>query len=129
MNRVVLCDRLAGRPKIAYTPCGIAVATFRLMVPRPPAGGREAAADEMDCVAFRQQAIALHAWGERDIRVNLEGRLRLYDYRDEDGRAIRSLRIHVDHAYCAEPDPENPQANLRALPSEPAPAALAERAA
>jgi hypothetical protein len=36
MNRVILCGPLTERPHLAFTPCGVAVAHWRLHVPRPP---------------------------------------------------------------------------------------------
>lgn len=52
MNRVVLLGRLAGPPKIAYTPCGVAVATLRLLVLRDPVAPRKVpVTDQRDCVA------------------------------------------------------------------------------
>ena len=113
MNRVVLSGRLAGRPKIAYTPCGITVAILRLLVPRNGNGGlkdprKETAVDEVDCIAFREPAVELGTWGERDCRVNLEGRLRLDTYQDETGRKIRGLRVYVDHVCPVDPIPDPP---------------------
>ena len=108
MNRVVLSGRLAGPPKIAYTPCGITVAVLRLLVPRNGHGGlkdprKEAVVDEIDCIAFREPAVELGTWGERDCRVNLEGRLRLDTYQDECGRRVRGPRVYVDHVYPVDP--------------------------
>ena len=111
MNRIVLCGRLAGPPKIAYTPCGVPVATLRLLVSRTRKREqreqkdpvKEEVVDEIDCVAFREIAIELHAWGGRDLRVNLEGRLHQDEYQDESGRKVRGPRVYVDHAYAADP--------------------------
>jgi single-strand DNA-binding protein len=106
MNRVVLAGRLAGAPKIAYTPCGIAVATFRLHVPRThpvgPQGLREPVIDEIDCLAFRDVAIDLVAWGEDGCRVNLEGRLRSGEHQADGGHPARGPHVLVDHAYEAD---------------------------
>jgi single-strand DNA-binding protein len=104
MNRVVLSGKLAGPPKLAYTPCGVPVATLRLRVPRPAKNPpREPALDELDCVAFRDTAIELTTWGERDTRVNVEGRLREEWYQDESGRRIHGVRVHLDCAYEVDP--------------------------
>ncbi|MFN3650391.1 MAG: single-stranded DNA-binding protein [Armatimonadota bacterium] len=121
MNRVVLCGRLTTRPKRSYTPCGIAVAEFRLLVlredPRDPTSG-----EEVDCIAFRQVAEELTDWGERSHRVNLEGRLRLEplrsgDPRLGDARTSRLLKVLVERAYFVDPVKDLPASGLRA-PSE-----------
>src|SRR5438128_2401073 len=82
MNRVVLCGRLAGPPKLAYTATGTPVAELRLLVPRVNGNGHhEEVLEEIDCVAFRTAAVELAAWGGRGHRLNLEGRLRFDRYR------------------------------------------------
>ena len=104
MNRVVLCGRLAGRPKLAYTPCGIAVAEFRLLVPREPRHASvEPLPEQIDCVVFRKDAEELVNWGDVDYRVNLEGRLRCERYWNLDGRHVEGLRVHADAAYFVDP--------------------------
>src|SRR4051794_30993889 len=101
MNRVVLCGRLAARPQLTYTPCGLPVARFRLRVPREdPDPHRKGDADPIDCLAFRGSAVELATWGEEGVRVNLEGRLRSLS--GEDAGQPASLHVLVDYAYCAE---------------------------
>lgn len=73
MNRVILCGRLMGRPKASYTPTGVAVADFTILIAQE---GENEAALVLPCVAFREKAQELIDWGERGYRVNLEGRLR-----------------------------------------------------
>lgn len=129
MNRVVLAGCLAGTPMIAYTRCGLAIAMFSLLVPRP---GRDRAGkkqpehtDEIECVAFQQLAVELHTWGEGGLRVNLEGRLVPEEAPQETGPPLRSLRVYVEYAYPSPSLPEpsgdrtlNPRPGLR-LPRFP----------
>lgn len=104
MNRVVLSGRLTGRPKLAYTPSGVAVAEFRIEVPRERrAQSPDDAFDFVDCVAFRQAALELTTWGDRGYRVNLEGALRREAYHAFDGRWINDLRVHTDRVYFLDP--------------------------
>lgn len=104
MNRVVLCGRLVERPKLAYTPAGVAVACLQLQVPRAgPDGNPEVQTDEIDCVAFREVADNLALWGERGDLINLEGQLRRDTWRDASNRKLRGLRVYVDHAYFVDP--------------------------
>ena len=99
MNRVVLCGRLTGRPKSSYTPTGVAVAHFSLLVSQE---GSQEAALVIPCCAWRQLAQELTAWGERGHRVNLEGRLRcLPDAGVASGHA--PMCVLVDGAYFVDP--------------------------
>lgn len=104
MNRVVLCGRLVGRPKLAYTPCGIAVAEFRLLVSRDlRRSPDDPVADQVECVVFRKHAEELVNWGDVNYRVNLEGRLRFDRYWNLDGRHVEGLRVYADAAYFVDP--------------------------
>jgi single-strand DNA-binding protein len=122
MNRVVLCGRLAGRPKLAYTPAGIAVAEFRLLVPRTARLEPDDPPDEpVDCVAFRQFAEELVRWGDRDYRVNLDGHLRAEAYWAPEGRQLHGLRVHVEHGYLVDPVGPGPGTDLSRFPNVPLP--------
>lgn len=122
MNRVVLLGRLAGRPKLAYTPVGVAVAEFRLLVPR---GGRaptsEDAFDPVDCVAFRDAAQQLVTWGDLDYRVTCEGRLRREVYRLPNGSETDGLRVHCDTVSFVDPVAVGLHPDARTAPNVPLP--------
>ena len=122
MNRVVLAGRLTGRPKPSYTPCGIAVAEFRILVPKerrpdPP----EEPYEQIDCIAFREAAQELTTWGDRDYRINLEGRLRRESYWNLEGRRVTGLRVHADRTYFVDPVAEGLGTNALTLPNTPLP--------
>jgi len=122
MNRVILCGRLAGRPKLAYTPSGVAVAEFRLHVPRKTRGDPDRQPDEaIDCVAFRQLAEELVRWGDRDYRVNLDGQLHCESYVGSGGRQTHGLRVHVEQGYFVDPVGIGPVTDLSQLPNVPLP--------
>jgi hypothetical protein len=123
MNRVILCGRLTGRPKSSHTPCGIAVAEFTLRVHRDGRADvrpETAETDEIPCYAFRDVARLLTDWGERSLRVNLQGRLRSGSP-PAAGRLEPLLYVLVDRAYFLDPllDPLEP---LQAADSEEPPA-------
>lgn len=100
----------------------MAVATLQLLAPRNPSGERQGEeGDGIDCVAFRQFAVELHTWGERDCRVNLEGRLRQEAFPDEEGRKRRGLRVHVDFVYTLDPPKDPPVVNSPAASPVPGP--------
>src|SRR5690349_21714708 len=110
MNRVVLCGRLVGRPRMAYTIAGVAVASLRVQVPRH---GVDGLVDEIECVAFRETAEQLQFWGERGHRVNLQGTLRFAIFRDSEGTEIAALRVHLDHGYFVDPVTQSGNAPVR----------------
>jgi len=130
MNRVILCGRLAGRPKISYTPCGVPVAEFRLLVAkeRRLEPGDEPV-EKIDCVAFREIARELSTWGDRDYRVNIEGRLRGDAYWDLDGRRVTGLRVYADHAYFVDPVAIGLGLDASRLPNVALPTAVRQEAA
>lgn len=120
MNRVVLCGRLADRPRLAYTTAGVPVATLRLQVARDdPNGTGGKATDDIDCVAFREIADTLAQWGEGGDQINLEGRLRRDTWRDATNRRQHGLRVHVDQAYFADPRLQQARAELKRSPVRP----------
>ena len=128
MNRVILAGRLVGPPKLLYTPCGIPVAEFRLLVARGyrlPSG--EEPLERFDCVAFRETAKELATWGDRDYRINLEGRLRSETYRTLEGRLKEGVRVHVDLAYFVDPVADGIGMDPQFAPKVPLPVAFVRR--
>jgi len=102
MNRVVLCGRLAARPKSLITPGGVPAAEFVLVVRSGPED--RSPPESFPCVAFQQTALDLCLWGERDHRLHLEGRLRA-GRRDLPHPAFW---VQVDAAYFPDPVREVP---------------------
>jgi len=128
MNRVILCGRLAGRPKLAYTPGGVAVAEFRLLVSRDgPSSSNDPPDDPIDCVVFRDNATELATWGDVDYRVNLEGRLRLDRYWSLEGRNVEGLRVFADSTYFVDPIAVVLGAKPDRAPNVPLPVAIRPR--
>jgi hypothetical protein len=112
MNRVILCGRLTARPKSSHTPCGIPVAEFALRVHREGPSDVQpetAPTDEIACFAFRGVARLLTEWGERSLRVNLQGCLRTASP-SAPARHLPVLYVLVDRAYFVDPllDPALP---------------------
>ena len=112
MNRVILCGRLAARPKSSHTPCGIPVEEFSLRVHREGPSDVQpetAPTDEIPCFAFRNVARLLTEWGERSLRLNLQGCLRTAP-QPAPIRLLPVLYVLVDRAYFVDPllDPALP---------------------
>ncbi len=115
MNRVVLSGRLEGRPKFAYTPAGVPIATVRILVPRASPG--EPASDKVDpveCLVFREKAQQLATLGETGDRLNLEGRLVRDRFHNEQYEPVVGLRVVIDRFYFLDPVAER-----AAVPAEP----------
>jgi single-stranded DNA-binding protein len=103
MNRVVLCGRLAERPRISATASGLPLATLRLQVPRQGLSELAPMIDEIECVAFSELAQQLHRWGEPGLRINLEGWLLAGWCRDQTGEAFLLARVAIEAAYWIDP--------------------------
>lgn len=100
MNRVILCGRLIGRPRASYTPTGVAVATFSLLVTQE---GSQEVSLVIPCVANRELAQELNDWGERGHRVNLEGYLRSLERDQRLPPGWAPMCVSVDGAYFVDP--------------------------
>lgn len=100
MNRVVLCGRLTARPKSSYTPTGIAVAHFGLLISHE---GSAEASLVIPCFALRELAQEFSDWGERGHRVNLEGRLRALPFDPRLASGYFPMCVMVDAAYFVDP--------------------------
>lgn len=106
MNRLVLCGHLIQRPKLAYTPYGLATATVRIRVRRqgPDLDGT----DDIEGVASGALAEELAFYGESEYRVSLEGYLRQDTWRDERDQPKSGLRVRFDRGYFLDPVKEAP---------------------
>ncbi len=97
-NEVVLVGRLAAAPQVRTLPSGDVLATFRLVVARPPAsGGRSArvlslrpvTVDALDCVSWRGSVRrVVTRWVRGDV-VEVTGSLRRRFWRAGAGTASR----------------------------------------
>jgi hypothetical protein len=103
MNRVVLCGRLAERPRLSASSSGLAVAALLLQVPRQGSDPGREAMDEIHCLAFDTLAQRLHLWGEPGLWVNLEGWLLSAVFLDDKERPYPGCRVAVDAAYWLDP--------------------------
>ncbi|MGB8650480.1 MAG: single-stranded DNA-binding protein [Mycobacteriales bacterium] len=94
-NEVVLVGRLAGEPQARELPSGDLLATWRLVVDRPPprrkppAGVRSPTVDTLDCVAWTSSVRrAAAGWQPGDL-VAVEGSLRRRFWRTPVGASSR----------------------------------------
>ncbi len=117
MNRVVLCGRLAERPRISASSSGLTVASLCLQVPRQGTEQGPQATDEIYCLAFDTLAQRLHLWGEPGLQVNLEGWLLSAVFLDEQERPYPGCRVAVDAAYWLDPKETAPERVREETPS------------
>jgi single-stranded DNA-binding protein len=103
MNRVVLCGRLAERPRLSTSPTGLMVAVLRLQVPRQGQERLPQAMDVIDCLAFDALARELHLRAAPGLQINLEGRLLSSVCSNEAGHPAPVYRVAVEAAYWLEP--------------------------
>lgn len=90
-NDVTLVGRLAAPAEERELPSGDAIATFRVVVGRPPrAGSRAPAVDALECVAWAGAARrTVLGWAKDDV-VEVTGALRRRFWRAGGGAASRT---------------------------------------
>lgn len=120
MNKVILIGNLTDAPKLATTPNGINVATFRLAVGRnyvPKDGGRQT--DFFSCVAWRQcgESIAKHCL--KGNRICVCGELQNHEYTDKQGVKRVETQIITDvWEFCGAKKTEEPKPEPQFVPVE-----------
>jgi single-strand DNA-binding protein len=98
-NEVLLVGRRAAEPEERALPSGDLLATFRIVVDRPPAarstGPRAATVDTLDCVA-RGAALrrAAQAWRSGDV-LEVHGALRRRFFRTAGGATGSRYEVEV----------------------------------
>jgi len=98
INHVVLVGRVTSDPDMRYTPNGVPRVAFKLAVQRPysksASGERET--DFIWCVSWRQQAEFVASYIAKGRIVGVEGRLRVYEKQDPDGKWQRDVVVDAD---------------------------------
>ena len=87
-NKVILIGNLTKDPEIRYTPCGTAVASFRMAVNRRYKQGEEFKEEVcyIDIVVFGKQAESCGQYLNKGSGVIVEGRLQERRWESEDGQ-------------------------------------------
>jgi single-strand DNA-binding protein len=93
MNRICIVGRLTKQPELRVTPNGVPVANFTVAVNRRA----KDEVDFIDCVAFKQSAEFITAYGDKGRVVSVEGRLQSRKWEDRDGNKRTSWEIAVDN--------------------------------
>lgn len=95
MNRVEITGRLTKDVEVRKTPNDVSTATFYVAVDRR---SKEQTADFISCVAWRQSADYLGAYGKKGDWVEVSGRIQTRNY-DSDGRRVYITEVIADDVH------------------------------
>ena len=96
MNRVELTGRLTKDIELRQTPNGVSTTTFTLAVDRRTK--EQQSADFIQCVAWRQSADYLSAYGRKGDWLEVTGRMQVRTY-DQDGHRIYITEVVADEVH------------------------------
>ena len=100
INRVTLEGRLTKDPERKKTQSGTDVCMFTLAVDRNSSKQKDdnrQTVDFISCVAWKQSAEYLSAFGNKGSLVVLEGRIQTRNYEGSDGRKVYVTEVVADH--------------------------------
>lgn len=109
MNKCILIGRIATDPELKYTTGGIAVATFRLAVPRPyytTPRGVEPETDFIDVVVWRNNAEYVCNYMEKGRMLSVEGRLQIRTWTAQDGTKRRTSEVVASDVQALDKAPQ-----------------------
>lgn len=95
LNKVILGGRLTAEPELKQTPQGVSVATFTLAVNRK---GKDAQADFINCVAWRQTAEFLSKYFKKGSCVCICGNIQTRTW-EADGQKRYATDVIADEVY------------------------------
>ena len=96
LNKVILGGRLTADPELKQTPQGVAVTSFSIAVNRK---GKEAQADFINCVAWRNNADFICRFFKRGSSICISGSVQTRSYDDKQGVKRTVTEIIADEAY------------------------------
>jgi len=94
MNKVILIGRLTKDPELRHTQSENAVAAFTLAVDR--AYGKDAGADFIPCVAWKQAAETITRYTRKGNLLAVVGRMQFRKYNKKDGTEVKVCEVIVD---------------------------------
>lgn len=96
MNRVILIGRLTKDVELRKTTTQKSVSKFTIAVDRRSSGDKESSADFINCTAWNQQTEFLTKYGEKGMRIAVEGRLQTGSYKNKEGQTVYTMDVVVD---------------------------------
>lgn len=100
INRVIIAGNLTRDPEYRMLPSETPVASFGVALNRrwkDKTGDTKEETTFVDCEAFGRQAEVLRAYGRKGRGLFVEGRLRLDQWQDKEGRHVSKMRVVVDN--------------------------------
>lgn len=115
INKVVLVGRLTKDPEVRKTSSGISVANFTVAVSRKmnlkDNQSNQPNADFINCVAWRQPADFIGAYGRKGTMVGIEGKIQTRSYDAQDGRKVYVTEVLCDTVELERRDGQTQSAN------------------
>jgi len=106
-NLVVLTGRLTADPELKTTSNGISVTTFSIAVSRPFRSGKEAQADFINIVAWRQTAEFITKYFKKGSMIGIEGSIQTRRYTDKNGNNRTIFEVIANNVQFVESKKDN----------------------
>lgn len=108
MNNVSIVGRLTREPELKYTNSNTAVISFTVAVNRTFKNkDGEYEADFIRCQAWRKTAEIIAQYGEKGMRVGVEGRIQTRSYDGQDGKRVYITEVVTDQFHFLESKSEH----------------------
>ena len=115
INRVVLVGRLTKDVEVKKTQTDLSVASFTLACERK---GKDAGADFINCVLWRQPADFLGQYGKKGAVVALDGRIQTRNFEDKDGKRVYVTEVVGENIRLLNGNANHGEAPVQDIPHE-----------
>lgn len=98
INRIILVGRLTDKPEVIQTKSGSSICKFTLASNRSVKNG-DTWTEEVgffNCVMFGQRAKSIAQYGQKGMRVGIDGGLKHNTWKGQDGKSRSSIDISVE---------------------------------
>lgn len=115
-NRITIVGHLGRDPELRYTPQGTAVANFSIATTEKRRGNGDDATESTTwfrVTVFGKQAEIAQQYLSKGRQVYVEGRLKLNEYTDRDGKPRTSLEVTADNFQMLGGNPSGEQPTER----------------
>ena len=121
MNKVILMGRLVADPEVKYNE-NLAIAKYRLAVPRQFTKDKDAGVDYINCTAFGKAGEFAEKYFKTGTKIAIDGRIQTGSYENKEGKKVYTTDIIVEHQEFAESkaaaEQNKPQAKPKPEPKE-----------
>lgn len=103
MNHIIIIGRLTKDPEIRYSQGDkpVAFGNYTLAVDRPTRSGDESVTDFIPCRVVGKTAEFAEKYLRKGMKIAIEGRLQIDNYKDKDGNNRTSTYVQVSsHEFC-----------------------------